>query len=227
MSSCRGLFGHEVKWLGDGLMAAFSSAADAVRCAIAMQQSGRRPLAGARLGLRAGMHLDEFHVDGFRYDEISVLLALGGSSGWQFCTNITSTLRYMRPRAIQNAEHWPVDGSIVTPVANGGAGFDVIQHDGLRDRGARRDRASFGRRERLHRSRFRGGKSLSLQCYVRMAGRPLRRKSRHREGRRGAAHTEPRGAISAFGPPMHGLPTSASIVIPANGVVVFARDAGD
>jgi len=81
----------------------------------------------------AGFYLDEFHVDGFRYDEISVLLALGGSSGWQFCTNITSTVRYMRPRAIQNAEHWPVDGSIVTPVVNGGAGFDVIQHDGLRN----------------------------------------------------------------------------------------------
>src|SRR5258707_12606443 len=42
--------GHEVKWLGDGLMVAFPSAADAVRCAIAMQQSGRRPVAGARLG---------------------------------------------------------------------------------------------------------------------------------------------------------------------------------
>jgi 1,4-alpha-glucan branching enzyme len=39
----------------------------------------------------------------------------------------------MRPRAIQNAEHWPVDNNIVTPVASGGAGFDVIQHDGLRN----------------------------------------------------------------------------------------------
>jgi 1,4-alpha-glucan branching enzyme len=30
------------------------------------------------------------------------------------------------------------------------------------------------------------------------------------------------GGISAAGPPMHGLPASASIVIPANGFVVFA-----
>ena len=80
----------------------------------------------------AGFYLDEFHADGFRYDEISALLQLGGSSGWEFCCNITDTVRYLHPRAIQNAEHWPVDGSIVTPVANGGAGFDVTQHDGLR-----------------------------------------------------------------------------------------------
>lgn len=81
----------------------------------------------------AGFYLEEFHVDGFRYDEISVLLQLGGSSGWQFCCDITDTVGYMRPRAIQNAEHWPVDGSIVTPVEDGGAGFDVTQHDGLRN----------------------------------------------------------------------------------------------
>jgi 1,4-alpha-glucan branching enzyme len=31
------------------------------------------------------------------------------------------------------------------------------------------------------------------------------------------------GGISASGPPMHGLPASAGIVIPANGLVVFAR----
>jgi 1,4-alpha-glucan branching enzyme len=31
------------------------------------------------------------------------------------------------------------------------------------------------------------------------------------------------GGITASGPPLHGLPASASIVIPANGFVVFAR----
>jgi 1,4-alpha-glucan branching enzyme len=35
------------------------------------------------------------------------------------------------------------------------------------------------------------------------------------------------GEIDADGPPMHGLPSSANIVIPANGFVVFARDLGD
>jgi 1,4-alpha-glucan branching enzyme len=35
------------------------------------------------------------------------------------------------------------------------------------------------------------------------------------------------GSVNADGPPMHGLPASASIVIPANGFVVFAREGGD
>ncbi len=35
------------------------------------------------------------------------------------------------------------------------------------------------------------------------------------------------GSIAAQGPPMHGLPSSASIVIPANGFVIFARAAGE
>ena len=34
------------------------------------------------------------------------------------------------------------------------------------------------------------------------------------------------GGIDANGGPLHGLPNSASIVIPANGFVVFARDNG-
>ena len=33
--------------------------------------------------------------------------------------------------------------------------------------------------------------------------------------------------VDADGPLMRGLPCSASIVIPANGFVVFARDGGD
>ena len=35
------------------------------------------------------------------------------------------------------------------------------------------------------------------------------------------------GGISADGPPLHGLPHSAGITIPANGLLVFARDNGD
>jgi 1,4-alpha-glucan branching enzyme len=33
--------------------------------------------------------------------------------------------------------------------------------------------------------------------------------------------------LSADGPPLHGSPVSASVVIPANGLLVFARDRGD
>src|SRR5258708_31064647 len=48
--------GHEVKWLGDGLMGAVESVSDAVTCAIPMQQSSRRPTPGERPESRAGAH---------------------------------------------------------------------------------------------------------------------------------------------------------------------------
>jgi 1,4-alpha-glucan branching enzyme len=88
----------------------------------------------------ASFLLSSFHIDGFRYDEISVLLSLNLASGWSFCADLTSTLRFLKPNMIQNAEYWPSEFSnfpetttdLVTAVANGGAGFDVLQHDALR-----------------------------------------------------------------------------------------------
>ncbi|MGO9338616.1 MAG: alpha amylase C-terminal domain-containing protein [Terracidiphilus sp.] len=88
----------------------------------------------------ASYYLNEFHADGFRYDEISILLSTNKDSGWTFCCDLTDTLRYIKPRLLQNAEYWPFEfgdypkpwPSIVTPVASGGAGFDVVQHDALR-----------------------------------------------------------------------------------------------
>ena len=52
-----------MKWLGDGLMVAFDSAQDAVKCAIVMQQSSRRPAAGERLEIRAGLNVGEALLD--------------------------------------------------------------------------------------------------------------------------------------------------------------------
>ncbi len=51
--------GEELKWLGDGMLAAFSSAADAVRCAINVQQTAGRPTAGVRFEIRVGIHMGE------------------------------------------------------------------------------------------------------------------------------------------------------------------------
>jgi class 3 adenylate cyclase len=51
--------GEEVKWLGDGLMVAFPSAADAVRAAVAMQQASRRTVQGERLAVRVGLNAGE------------------------------------------------------------------------------------------------------------------------------------------------------------------------
>jgi len=89
----------------------------------------------------ARYYIEEFHADGFRYDEISNLISMNCDSGWSFCRDLTSTLRYIKPRLLQNAEFWPGEvgncprsaPSIVTPTNSGGAGFDVLQHDGLRN----------------------------------------------------------------------------------------------
>jgi hypothetical protein len=75
----------------------------------------------------ASHHLQEFHVDGFRYDEISALLSLNENSGWSFCRDLTDTLRYVKPGLLQNAEYWPFEFQdypqqsplIVTPTASG------------------------------------------------------------------------------------------------------------
>jgi 1,4-alpha-glucan branching enzyme len=85
----------------------------------------------------ASYYLTEFHVDGFRYDEISALLSMNEGSGWSFCSNLTDTLRFQKPRLLQNAEYWPSEyraprSSLVASTNSGGTGFDVLQHDGLR-----------------------------------------------------------------------------------------------
>ena len=88
----------------------------------------------------AKYYINEFHADGFRYDEISDLLSMNCDSGWSFCCDLTSTVRFIKPRLLQNAEFWPGEvanypkstTSIVTAVSAGGAGFDAVQHDGLR-----------------------------------------------------------------------------------------------
>jgi 1,4-alpha-glucan branching enzyme len=54
--------------------------------------------------------------------------------------DLTNTLRFIKSRLLQNAEFWPGEvgnypkstPEIVTPVSSGGAGFDVVQYDGLR-----------------------------------------------------------------------------------------------
>ncbi len=85
-------------------------------------------------------YIDEFHADGFRYDEISILLSTNLTNGWEFCRNLTTQQRELQPRFLQNAEFWPGSQSgipstfqpIIQPAAQGGAGFDVVQHDALR-----------------------------------------------------------------------------------------------
>jgi 1,4-alpha-glucan branching enzyme len=78
----------------------------------------------------AAFLLREYHVDGFRYDEVSVIDRYGG---WHFCRDLTDTCRFLRPAAIQIAEYWPVKSIVTTATGDGGAGFDATWHDGLRE----------------------------------------------------------------------------------------------
>jgi len=81
----------------------------------------------------ADFFLSEYRIDGLRYDHVSVILSENGESGWRFCCDCTSTLRNRHPGAPDIAEHWPVGGAIVRPVDQGGAGFDAIWSDALRE----------------------------------------------------------------------------------------------
>jgi class 3 adenylate cyclase/tetratricopeptide (TPR) repeat protein len=67
--------GHEVKWLGDGLMVAFPSAYGAIQCAIAMQQAARRPAGGERLQIRVGLNVGDALLDETDYFGAQVVLA--------------------------------------------------------------------------------------------------------------------------------------------------------
>jgi class 3 adenylate cyclase/tetratricopeptide (TPR) repeat protein len=51
--------GEELQWLGDGVLAAFASAADAVRCAIQIQQTASKPVGKIRFEIRIGIHIGE------------------------------------------------------------------------------------------------------------------------------------------------------------------------
>ncbi len=74
--------------------------------------------------------LEEYHVDGFRYDEVSVMESFGGGPCSQA---MTDTARFVKPQAIQIAEYWADDRARgVTPPPNG-LGFDAEWGDQLRN----------------------------------------------------------------------------------------------
>lgn len=76
--------------------------------------------------------LEEYRIDGLRYDQVSVIDHDGGPQGWRFCQDLSSTVRHVRPGALQKAEYWNVNPWVVKPVSDGGAGFDTSLTDGFR-----------------------------------------------------------------------------------------------
>ena len=74
--------------------------------------------------------LEEYHADGIRYDEVTVIAANGGGG---FCQDLSSTIRFERPGTIQIAEYWGGEREIAVRPAPSGFGFDAAWNDRLRD----------------------------------------------------------------------------------------------
>jgi class 3 adenylate cyclase len=93
--------GKELQWLGDGVLAAFSSAANAVRCAITMQQTTRAPGGSARFEIRVGIHLGEITHRDDGYFGLPVVAARrlcdAADSGQILCSRMISDLLASRP----------------------------------------------------------------------------------------------------------------------------------
>lgn len=80
----------------------------------------------------AKFFVDEYHVDGFRYDQATVIVQQNAADGWPFCQNLTRSVRALDASAINIAEYWGPEPAVVRPVFEGGADFDANWHDGLR-----------------------------------------------------------------------------------------------
>jgi 1,4-alpha-glucan branching enzyme len=78
----------------------------------------------------AGLFLDEYHIDGFRFDEVTVI---DNHGGWSFLQNLTGTLRYKKPSAFLIAEYWADQSAVLRSLSEGGAGFDAVVDSGLRN----------------------------------------------------------------------------------------------
>ena len=68
----------------------------------------------------AAFFADEYHVDGFRYDEVTVIDDHGG---WWFCQDLTARCRSRTARSSsQIAEYWDGDAGVPSTAAAGGHG---------------------------------------------------------------------------------------------------------
>jgi 1,4-alpha-glucan branching enzyme len=97
----------------------------------------------------ARFFLDEYRIDGIRYDQVSV--AFNAPYGERFCRDLAGTVHHHRPSAIQIAEYWNWDRARAIEGPPHGLGFDAALSDGLRNSlRARISEAAGGRDARVH-----------------------------------------------------------------------------
>jgi 1,4-alpha-glucan branching enzyme len=80
----------------------------------------------------ASAFMKECRIDGVRYDEVRVI-SDNRPGGFELCQDMTGTLRFIRPSAIQIAEYWDWDRALPVTSAPAGLGFDAALGDALRD----------------------------------------------------------------------------------------------
>ncbi|MDX1972622.1 MAG: alpha-amylase family glycosyl hydrolase [Candidatus Sumerlaeia bacterium] len=95
----------------------------------------RRPEVRAFIVDNVLMWMDEYQVDGFRFDLTSLMHGYCGEQGegWQLLGELTTAIRARNPRAVIIAEELPNLDLITTPIANGGRGFDAQWGDAFHD----------------------------------------------------------------------------------------------
>ena len=78
----------------------------------------------------ARMFLEDYHADGLRYDEVSVIDMMGG---WFFCQELTEAVRRAKPSAVQIAEYWGEQRRLAVQRPPAGMGFDIGYSDTIRE----------------------------------------------------------------------------------------------
>ena len=132
--------------------------------------AGGRVFAFDRAGVRdylidnARTLLGEYHVDGLRFDEVSVIDAHGG---WHFCQDLTSALRAEWPAAALIAEYWGEHRWLAVTPPPAGMGFDIGYSDGLRN----------GIRDALAQASRGAGAAVDLEPIARGLAKPSNERS--------------------------------------------------